>query len=64
MRIVTEGELQAGDEITITNRPEHGVTLALVADAILKDPSLAARAASAPELSEELRGELKPRQAA
>src|SRR3954469_17602275 len=63
MRIVTEGELQAGDEITITHRPEHGVTLALVADAILKDPSLAARAASAPELSDELRGELN-RQAA
>jgi MOSC domain-containing protein YiiM len=58
MRIVTEGELQAGDEITITHRPGHGVTLALVADAILKDPSLAARAASAPELSAELRGEL------
>src|SRR3954453_19733185 len=63
MRIVTEGELQAGDEITITHRPGHGVTLALVADAILKDPSLAARAASAPELSDELRGELN-RQAA
>src|SRR3954467_3451741 len=58
MRIVTEGELQAGDEIAVTHRPEHGVTLALVADAILKDPSLAARAASARRLSAELRGEL------
>jgi len=62
-RIVSEGELQAGDEITVTHRPEHGVTLALVADAILKDRSLAARAASAPELSDELRGELKPQAA-
>ena len=39
------------------------MTLALVADAILKDRSLAARAASAPELSAELRGELKPQAA-
>src|SRR4051794_32595290 len=58
MRIVTEGELAAGDEITVLARPEHGVTLSLVSDAILKDPSLAARVLVAPELSDELRVEL------
>jgi MOSC domain-containing protein YiiM len=54
LRIVTEGELQAGDELTVVSRPDHDVTVALVADAILVDESLAAKAASAPELAEDL----------
>jgi MOSC domain-containing protein YiiM len=54
LRIVTEGELRAGDELTVVSRPEHDVTVALVADAILVDDSLAAKAASAPELAEDL----------
>jgi MOSC domain-containing protein YiiM len=59
LRIVTEGELQAGDELTVVSRPDHGVTVALVADAILVDDSLAARAASAPELAENLAANLR-----
>jgi len=58
LRIVEEGELAAGDELTVLSRPEHGVTLALVSDALLKDRSLAPLALAAPELSPELRGEL------
>jgi MOSC domain-containing protein YiiM len=54
LRIVTEGELQAGDELTVVSRPDHDVTVALVADAILVDDSLAAKAASAPELADDL----------
>jgi MOSC domain-containing protein YiiM len=54
LRIVTEGELQAGDEVTVLSRPEHGITLANVADAILVDDSLLAHAASAPELPADL----------
>src|SRR4051794_26369900 len=50
LRIVREGELAAGDELTVVRRPDHGVTVVLVSDAALLDPSLAARAASAPEL--------------
>jgi MOSC domain-containing protein YiiM len=50
LRIVTEGELQAGDEVDITHRPSHGVTIAQVARAILLDENELARAASAPEL--------------
>jgi MOSC domain-containing protein YiiM len=60
-RIVAEGELQAGDEITVVHRPEHGVTLRLVYDAMLKDPSLAALAVSAPELGEDSRKDLMRR---
>ena len=31
LRIVTEGEIGAGDAITVTTRPEHGITIAHVA---------------------------------
>jgi MOSC domain-containing protein YiiM len=54
MRIVTEGELGAGDAIEVLSRPEHGITLAFVSDAILLDESLRERAGSAPELAEDL----------
>jgi MOSC domain-containing protein YiiM len=54
MRIVTEGELGAGDAIELLSRPEHGITLAFVSDAILLDESLRERAGSAPELAEDL----------
>jgi MOSC domain-containing protein YiiM len=54
LRIITEGTLQQGDEITVTHRPDHGITVATVADAILLDPSLLEHAASAPELARSL----------
>jgi MOSC domain-containing protein YiiM len=59
LRIVTEGELGAGDAIEVLARPEHGVTVALVSRAILLDPSLRARAGSAPELAESLAAHLR-----
>ena len=59
LRILTEGELAAGDEVEVTHRPEHGVTIALVSDAVLKDRSLAARVLTAPELSYEARAEFE-----
>jgi MOSC domain-containing protein YiiM len=58
-RIVREGELGAGDEIERLSRPAHGITVALVSDAILLDESLRERAASAPELAESLLGHLR-----
>jgi MOSC domain-containing protein YiiM len=50
LRILTEGELQAGDEVDITHRPSHGVTIAQVSRAVLLDDSELEKAASAPEL--------------
>ena len=44
------GELGAGDEIEVLERPEHDVTVALVSRAILLDDTLLARAAAAPGL--------------
>jgi MOSC domain-containing protein YiiM len=54
LRIVTPGELAAGDAVEIVSRPGHAVTVALVARAILLDETLLATAAAAPELPGEL----------
>ena len=54
-RIATEGELGAGDAIEIVDRPDHGVTIALVSDAFLLDRALLPRVLEAPELAEGLR---------
>jgi MOSC domain-containing protein YiiM len=54
LRILAEGELGAGDAVEILQRPDHGVTVALVSRAILLDESLRPLAASAPELAESL----------
>jgi MOSC domain-containing protein YiiM len=51
LRIVREGELGAGDAVELLSRPSHGVTVALVSDAILRDDSLRPAAAAAPELA-------------
>jgi MOSC domain-containing protein YiiM len=64
LRIVAEGELGAGDAVEILHRPAHGVTIGLVADAILRDETLLARAAVAPELPAPLAAWMRERAAA
>jgi MOSC domain-containing protein YiiM len=59
LRIVTEGELGAGDEIEVLSRPEHGITIAFVSAAVLLDETLRERAATAPELAGDLAGLLR-----
>jgi MOSC domain-containing protein YiiM len=54
LRIVTEGELGAGDAIEVLSRPGHGITVAFVSDAVLLDETLRERAGSAPELADML----------
>jgi MOSC domain-containing protein YiiM len=54
LRIVGEGSLAAGDGIEVVSRPEHGVTVRDVSDAILLDEALLERAASAPALPADL----------
>jgi MOSC domain-containing protein YiiM len=63
LRIVRPGELGAGDPIEVADRPEHAVTVRLVADAIMLDEGLRAGAAAAPELPEGLREWLAQRAA-
>ncbi len=50
LRIIDEGELGAGDAITVVWRPDHDVTIALVAEALLHDAALAPRLLAAPQL--------------
>ena len=50
LRIVAEGEIEAGDAVDVGPPPEHGVTVRLVARAILLDERLLEDAAAAPEL--------------
>jgi MOSC domain-containing protein YiiM len=59
LRIITEGELGAGDELEVISRPDHGVTVALVADAILVDDALLPQVLAAPELAVELAEQLR-----
>jgi MOSC domain-containing protein YiiM len=57
LRIVQEGEIAAGDEISveIASLPDHGVTMRLVSDAILLDHSLIPQVLEAPQLIPSLR---------
>jgi MOSC domain-containing protein YiiM len=52
LRIVQEGDIGAGDQVEVLDRPDHGVTVGLVADAYHHDHSLAARLLEAPALAE------------
>jgi MOSC domain-containing protein YiiM len=59
LRILVEGTVGAGDPIELLHRPEHGVTVQLVSDAFLLDPSLQPQAAKAPELAASLADALR-----
>jgi MOSC domain-containing protein YiiM len=59
LRILVEGTVGAGDPLELLHRPEHGVTVQLVSDAFLLDPSLQPEAAKAPELAASLADELR-----
>lgn len=52
LRIVQEGELGAGDEVEIVDRPDHEVTIGLFADAYQRDRSLLPKLLDAPRLPE------------
>jgi MOSC domain-containing protein YiiM len=55
LRIIDEGDVGAGDEVVVVSRPDHGVTVRLVFDALMTDPSLIPRALRATELPVDLR---------
>jgi MOSC domain-containing protein YiiM len=54
LRIVREGELGAGDDVVVSARPDHGVTIRQVSDALLLDETLLGPASAAPQLPPEL----------
>ncbi|MDO9357258.1 MAG: MOSC domain-containing protein [Solirubrobacteraceae bacterium] len=61
LRILEEGDIGAGDEVEVVDRPDHGVTIGVVSDAILKDITLGRAALRAPQLAENLIEWLEPR---
>jgi MOSC domain-containing protein YiiM len=63
LRIVREGEIGAGDVIELADRPDHGVTIALVARAVSIEPALLEFAAAAPALPAELADWMRERAA-
>ncbi len=63
LRIVREGEIGAGDTIEVHDRPAHGVTIAVVARAVMIDPALLLPAADAPALPGDLADWMRERAA-
>jgi MOSC domain-containing protein YiiM len=55
LRIVREGALEAGDNVSVLTRPAHGLTAALVARAYHTDRQLLPRLLDVPELSADWR---------
>jgi MOSC domain-containing protein YiiM len=60
LKILADGDLGAGDpiEVDLAGRPDHGVSVRLVADAMLVDHSLIPRAREAPQLIPTLREQM------
>ena len=50
LRVLTEGEVAAGDRLTVLDRPAHGLTLVETFRALTGDRSLAPKLLTAPEL--------------
>ncbi len=63
LRIVREGELGAGDDAVVHDRPDHDVTVALVSAVLMLDENLLARAAAAPALPPRLADWMRSRAA-
>jgi len=61
LRVIREGDIGAGDTIEVVERPEHGVTSALVSRALLAEPGLLAAAQQAIELPANVRGWIQER---
>ena len=55
LRVLTEGALEAGDEVRIVHRPAHGLTVGEVAEIYHGDRAKCAELLRAPEIGEEWR---------
>jgi MOSC domain-containing protein YiiM len=56
LRVLAPGSIKAGDEIVVSHRPEHDVSVGLVFRALTREPELLASILAAPELPGEARG--------
>ena len=56
LRVITPGEIQAGDPVTVLSRPDHTVTSGVVFRALTLEPELLPRLLDVPELGAHQRG--------
>ncbi|AVT33235.1 MULTISPECIES: MOSC domain-containing protein [unclassified Plantactinospora] len=61
LRVVRPGQVRAGDEVTVSHRPEHGVTVAEGFRAWMSEPELLHRLLAVEEAPEELREQVRRR---
>jgi MOSC domain-containing protein YiiM len=64
LRVIEPGAIEAGDQVAVVERPEHGITIRMVATAYLDDHSLAGRILEAPQLADAWRSWAEKRVAA
>lgn len=50
LKVLGEGHVQAGDEVTVVHEPGHGVSVSLMFRALLLDPTLLPRLLDVPDL--------------
>jgi MOSC domain-containing protein YiiM len=55
LRVVAPGDVTAGDAITVSHRPHHDVTVALVFRALTREPELLGSILAATDLTDEAR---------
>jgi MOSC domain-containing protein YiiM len=61
LRVIEPGDVKAGDTVTVTHRPAHGVTIAEAFRAYLTEPELLPRLAEIEGLPDDLRDSLRRR---
>jgi MOSC domain-containing protein YiiM len=59
LRVVTPGRIRAGDPITIVERPDHDVTVALTFRAVTREPELLPQLLAADSLPRDVREEVE-----
>jgi MOSC domain-containing protein YiiM len=55
LRVVSPGEIRAGDPVTVVNRPDHDVTIGVTFRALTREPELLPRLLTVDALPEEVR---------
>ena len=63
LRIVTEGEIGAGDEVRVLSRPDHDISVRSMSEALLVDHDLLPTLLDAPSLSDDWRSWIAARAA-
>jgi MOSC domain-containing protein YiiM len=61
LRVIDPGEIRAGDEITVLDRPDHDVSISVVFRALTSEPELLPRLLDVDDLPEEAKAKARKR---